>query len=373
MKRVLIMAAHFHPYKGGLENFALDLALGLSKNIQVDILTFNLGNNKQVEVYKGITIYRLPSKSILGNTYTLPRFNKEYKEIMKKIFSHKYNSVFTNTRFFTTSFLGMIYAKKLKAKYIHIEHGNVHVIHKNPIVTFIAWLYDQTIGRIIFSNADIVVGISEPCSLFAKKLGAKKTITIHNSINTENFRKTLSNIRKKLGIKKEDVVIINGIGRLIYAKGLQHTIPALKGMKDVVLIIIGSGPYKSELEAEAKKNGVKTIFTGNLERSEILDYLNIADIFVNPSYSEGLPTCVLEAGAAGLPIIATDVGGTREIISTPNEGILIKPKNDKVIKEKILLLIHNPQLREKLGNNIRKRIKKEFDWETNIEKFEELI
>lgn len=397
MKRVLIFAAHFHPYKGGLENFALDLGTLLAKkNIQVDVFTYNLDNLKDYETYKGINIIRFPCKSILGQTYTLPKFNKKYSEMLKTLLKNDYDAVFTNTRFFTTSFLGMRYAKKMKKrnenvenkskksnksnkkpKFIHIEHGNVHVIHANPIVTFIAWLYDQTAGRMIFSASDLTVGISNPCSNFAKKLGAKKTMTIYNSIDTKAFKKTNNKtniaLRNKIGALKNDFIIINGIGRLIYAKGLQDTMNAVKGLNDVFVINIGSGPFREDLTDLSKKLNIKSYFTGRINQKEVIEYLNISDIFINPSYSEGLPTCVLEAGAMGLPVIATNVGGTKEIISDSSKGYLIKPKDIKEIRKIIMNIKKDKNPALKKGANLKKNIKETFDWKKNIDKFEGLF
>ena len=379
MRRILIVSNHFFPYKGGLENFALEMGKGLlKKGIQVDVLTFNYNKLKDKEKIEGMNVIRIPCISILGETYSLPVFGKKYKTLIKEVLLNKYDTLFTNTRFFTISFLGLIYSKILKKnnknlKYIHIEHGNRYVIHSNPVVTMIAWLYDQTLGRIIFSSADTVIGISKPCVDFSKRLGAKKTTVIYNSIHTALFKKKKTNLREKLGIKKDELVIINGVGRLIYAKGLQDTITATKDMKNVVVITIGWGPYKEKLEAYAKANNVKTIFTGILNQKKVIEYLSIADIFINPSYSEGLPTCVLEAGAMGLPVIATDVGGTREIISNKDEGILFKPKDITEVKNNITLLSKNKKLRQKLGENIKKKIRNKFDWETSIKKIEEII
>lgn len=369
-KRILLMAAHFHPYKGGLENFALDFTTRLAKKgIDVDVFTYNLEKNKEIEKYKGITIYRLPGWSILGKTFTLPWFNSKYDKLIKKIFSKKYDAVITNTRFFTTSFLGMIYAKNMKTKFIHIEHGNVHVIHNNPLVTAVAWLYDQTFGRIIFSNADLVIGISKPCARFAKRLGANKTIVIHNSIDPDKFhKKKVSKV--SLGIPQNNKVIINGIGRLIYAKGLQDVIEAVKGIPNLTIVNIGEGPYEPELIRISRKYRVKSLFPGRINREEIIKYLSVADLFINPSYSEGLPTCVLEAGAAGVPVIATDVGGTKEIIDNNVNGLLIKPHNTNQIRKKILYLLNK---KPSLASKLQKKIKKEFNWDKNINKFKEII
>lgn len=380
VKKVLLISNHFYPYVGGLENFVLELGKGLvKKGVKVDILTYNYDKDKLKTSEKlfGMHIVRLPSKSILGKTYSLPIKNKLYKQIISELCGNKYSAVITNTRFFTISSLGAKIAKTLKKKYetqfIHIEHGNKKVTHNNFLVEICANIYDNIFGRKIMKQSDKVVCISRPGIAFVKKMGAKKTELIHNSIHTKEFAKitTDKKLRKELGISKDEFVVTY-IGRLIYAKGVQDLIKSLKQL-NMCLIIIGDGNYKKELIELASKEGVKTIFTGTQEKSDIKKYLAISNIFVNPSYSEGLPTSILEAGAAGLPIIATDVGGTREIISNDDEGLLIKPQDYESLGTKILELKKNASLRKKLGLNIKKKISKDFEWEKNIEKFYELL
>ncbi len=371
-KKILLTTTHFYPYKGGLENFALELAKGLTakKNV-VNVLTFQDKNLLENETYEGITINRIPGLNILGNTYTLPVFNKKYRENIEKIINSDYDVIITNTRFFIMSYLGMIIAKKInkkknKTKFIHIEHGNVHVVHKNPIITLLAWIYDQTLGRIIFRNADLVVGISKQCVTFAKKMGAKKTKLIYNSINLSEYKKINTDLRKKLNISPNKK-IVTYVGRLIYAKGVQDLINAASDIKNIQLIIIGEGPHRKELEKIALKTKQKVIFTGQLNKKEIIEYLSITDIFVNPSYSEGLPTSVLEAAAMGLPIIATDVGGTKEIIKQN----LVKPRNIKELKSKLIIL--TSKNKKQKTKTRQYALLSNFDINKNINKFEEIL
>ncbi|PIN81804.1 hypothetical protein COV13_00230 [Candidatus Woesearchaeota archaeon CG10_big_fil_rev_8_21_14_0_10_32_9] len=361
MKKILLISNHFYPYKGGLENYVLNLAKGLNQNeYEVDVLTYNHKNLASYENYYGLNIIRLPCWEILGETYSIPKiFNTEYEKIISKILETKYDVVITNTRFFTISFLGMLLAKKINCKYIHTEHGNKHVIHKNPLVTVLAWIYDQTLGRAVFSNANIVVGISKQCVSFAKKMGAKKTKLIYNSINLSEYKKVKTNLQQRLNISPK-TKIITYVGRLIYAKGIQDLIQATTEMKSVQLIIIGEGPYRQKLEQLAKETNQKIIFTGELDKQQVIEYLSISDLFVNPSYSEGLPTSVLEAAAIGVPIIATDVGGTREII----QKNLIKPKDVKELKKTIIKVLKEKQKKVNLNK---------FDQEINANLFEELL
>lgn len=359
--KILLVSNHFYPYKGGLENYVLNLSLGLQeKGHSVTIITYNHKNLPDQETYSKLKIIRLPCWEILGDTYSVPKItSKKYKTLVKRILAEKYDAVLTNTRFFTISFLGMGLAKKMRSKYIHIEHGNKHVIHKNPLVTAIAWMYDQTLGRAVFSGADFVVGISKQCVNFAKKMGAKKTKLIYNSINLSEYKKVKTDLKKKLSISAR-TKIITYVGRLIYAKGVQDLIKATSNMNKIKLIIIGSGPYKKELEKLAKETKQDILFTEELEKKDIIKYLSISDLFVNPSYSEGLPTSVLEAAAIGVPIVATDVGGTREI----TQKNLVKPGDIEELRKTIQKVIKQKQ--EKIDLTV-------FEYERNVNLLEEIL
>jgi glycosyltransferase involved in cell wall biosynthesis len=101
--------------------------------------------------------------------------------------------------------------------------------------------------------------------------------------------------------------------------------------------------------------------------------LSKSDLFINPSYSEGLPTSVLEAGAVGLPVIATDVGGTKEVIINGKTGILIKEKDSEKLKEAIEFVINNSKPRVSYAKNLNKLIKNKFDWKKIIKKWEKVL
>jgi glycosyltransferase involved in cell wall biosynthesis len=178
--------------------------------------------------------------------------------------------------------------------------------------------------------------------------------------------------RKELS-QPNTAVTMTFIGRLVYGKGVQDlilTFPEIMNESKVKLLIIGDGSYKPDLERLAKNvNKGNILFEGQKNRQEIAEILSTTDIFVNPSYSEGLPTSVLEAGAAGLPIVATDVGGTREIIEDGKSGFLVPAGDTQALKEKVCQLIKDKQLREDFGSNIQQFVKKNFDWDEITDKW----
>jgi len=91
------------------------------------------------------------------------------------------------------------------------------------------------------------------------------------------------------------------------------------------------------------------------------DYYKHADIFVLPSYNEGLPMSILEAGSFGLPVISTPVGGIPEVIEDGVNGYLIEPGDIEALKDRLLLLANGPELREKMGKNLKILIGEKFN------------
>jgi glycosyltransferase involved in cell wall biosynthesis len=222
------------------------------------------------------------------------------------------------------------------------------------------------------------IGVSEAACEFLKHLGATTIQLVHDGIDTTIFKKKEdTNCRQKLGISK-DAVVITFVGRLIYAKGVQNLISAFPKIKDttleIKLLIVGDGPYRANLENLAYQTDCagSILFLGQRNQDEVIDVLSATDIFVNPSYSEGLGISVMEAASIGLPIIATDVGGTREIIEDGKTGFLIKAGDAEQLEHKLLGLLTNTDLREELGRNARIFVKQKFDWDKIAEKYIEL-
>ncbi len=99
---------------------------------------------------------------------------------------------------------------------------------------------------------------------------------------------------------------------------------------------------------------------------------NNVDIFINPSYSEGLPTTVLEAGLMKCAVVATDVGGTSEIIENGKEGLLCKPEVLDITK-KLETVIKDEDFRKTIGENLHKKICKQFSWDNTVKQILEII
>jgi glycosyltransferase involved in cell wall biosynthesis len=113
----------------------------------------------------------------------------------------------------------------------------------------------------------------------------------------------------------------------------------------------------------------KIIFLGKMPHNKTMAIMKTFDIFVNPSYTEGLPTSILEASLCKNAIIATNVGGTNEIITNNQNGYLIEPKNIELLKDKIINLIKNSAKRQIFSKNACKYVKENFSWNKSIKKY----
>ena len=133
--------------------------------------------------------------------------------------------------------------------------------------------------------------------------------------------------------------------------------------KNLTVKIIGDGPYRPELETLAHSSPLtcRIDFLGEQTPEQIRQTFSKTSIVVNPSHSEGLPRVVLEAAAAGLPIIASAVGGTAEILP-PGTGILVPPQNIPQLTAAILSLIEQPKLRQTMGQHVQQHVAEHFTW-----------
>ena len=375
-RKVLIFAGYFLPHIGGYGQSIYELSKRLvKKGYEIDIVTCNIENVSIYEELEGIHIYRLPSWDIFGGVYPIPKPTLTMLKILWKFLRKKHDLINTQTRFMITSFLGLVFAKIKRIPLIHTERGTKHSVVSDRIIDLISKTYDHTIGSLIVKSAWKNIGVSSAACDFLRHLGAKETIVIHNGIDANLFRKKDNKLRGELAL--DDAMVVTFCGRLIYAKGVHDLISVFTDIKrefnNLELLIVGYGPYKQELEKLAEKTcKEKILFLGRKNRKEIAEILSITDIFVNPSYSEGLPTSVLEASAMGLPIVATDVGGTSEIIENYKTGLIVPPGDTKLLKEKISELIEDKDLRRVLGENAHKVTKEKFDWDVIAKKYEKI-
>lgn len=165
------------------------------------------------------------------------------------------------------------------------------------------------------------------------------------------------------------------VGRLVSAKGQHILLEAVKGLVDahhrVHVRLVGEGPLRGLLESRVAEYGLGAVVSleGACNTDEVKKYLQAADVFVLPSFAEGLPIVLMEAMSMGLPCVSTFVAGIPELIRNDIEGLLVFPSDAAALKEALELLIDDVGLRERLGKTARARVLERFDLESSVRRF----
>jgi glycosyltransferase involved in cell wall biosynthesis len=208
-----------------------------------------------------------------------------------------------------------------------------------------------------------------------------------NGIDTHHFNRDLFSLKQRkelkenLRIAETDFVFIF-IGRLVKDKGINELIKIFTEINHLYphtkLLLVGRferklDPLFSETE-NIMHNHPDILQVG--EQPDVRPYLAISDIFVFPSYREGFPNVVMEAGAMELPCIVTDINGCNEIIEDGVNGLIIPSKDKESLKEKMLLLLNNSDLRIQLKQKSREMITSRYEqnvlWEALLEEYKNL-
>lgn len=194
----------------------------------------------------------------------------------------------------------------------------------------------------------------------------KKLVVVHNGIGSISLL-SREEARKRLLPESKRAFWVGTIAELHPIKGIPILVEAYEhfapDFPNSELLLIGEGQERSKLEEQIRLEGVSgtTSLLGHVE--EAYRYLLAFDIFVLPSRSEGLPYVLLEAGSAGCPVIATDVGGIPEIIVDGETGILVPYGDRSALTEALESLARNESLREELVHALQEKVAQDFSIE----------
>ena len=231
------------------------------------------------------------------------------------------------------------------------------------------------LNRITDALTDRVVCVSQRVADFVVRqvgIPRRKTVVIPNGIDVRNFEHLpiKQQARAALGLPF-DQVLIGTVARLDPVKRLDVLLQAMKSLSDVYAIIVGDGPERARLGAMRKRLGLDRVhFVG--QQGDVRPWLAALDVFVLSSDWEGMPNAVLEAMAAGLPVVATTVGGMPEVVVDGVTGLLIPPRDPQALAQAINVLLVDPERRYEMGQTGRERVRQHFTVEHMVEETESL-
>ena len=211
-----------------------------------------------------------------------------------------------------------------------------------------------SLHRLIYNWMDVVVAVSEDIAEHLEALGVPKSKikVVANGVDRRFQPADRSVMRERLGLPEGEFIVLF-VGLLVPVKGLDLLVGALAELADPkpLCLLVGDGPERPGLERQAAELGVgdHLRFVGRRSSDEIPTWMGAADLLVLPSRSEGRPNVVLEAQACGLPVVATRVGGTPELVCDGKTGLLVESEDVSGLADALRRLRTDRGLREALG------------------------
>lgn len=228
------------------------------------------------------------------------------------------------------------------------------------------------VNKVVFNSNQII-----PFAIAHEGIHKSHVVYIPNGIDVPQKIpvKTLSGIRKHFNIDPS-ISVIGTVGRLCPQKGYQYLLQAYRKVSqkepDSALLIIGDGPLQTQLQEEAEHLGIANHITFLKERTDISELLSIMDVYVQSSLWEGMPNAVMEAMAAGKPIVLTNVDGGRELIEDQVTGWLVEPADIKALASSILYVLKNKDEAKRVGATASEHVHKNYPLDKMISSYNEL-
>ena len=373
--RILMLNYEYPPIGGG-GSYACKSILQVfaNKKLNVDLVTSSPSDYFETETINGsVNIYKLPVNKKDIHYWTqqeILTYSWKAKQFIEKLLLEKtYDICHT---FFGIPCGAVAYLFKENLPYVVSLRGS-DVPGFNDRFSF-QYIFLKPLINKIWSESSAVVANSEGLKELALESSPSQDISvINNGINISDFKPDINYINNNINNhtdKKNKKFNIVCISRLIERKGISFLLEAIKKLKNkkIKLILVGKGKQEDELHQLAKDLEItdRVEFKGYVDHDDIADIYQESDLFVLPSFNEGMSNALLEAMASGLPVISTDTGGTSELID--GNGILIQKGNSDEIAQAISTVMNDPETFKQMGLKSRE-IAETMSWEAVAEEY----
>ncbi len=338
---------------------------------EVHVVASPYGSFKEELEQEGVICHDIP---FVRSPFSLKNI-KAFFELKRLLESEKFCLIHVHTPI--PAWIGRLAAKLTKQHpVLYTAHG-FHFFKGAPLHY---WLFFYPAEWIASRWTDGLIVINLEDLERAKGFGlieGKNLFFVHGvGVDIKNYSQNpieRGKVRRELGIE-ENSVVVTCVAEFIKRKNHEFLLEAWKSLrektKNATLILVGEGELRKKLENKVKMQNLNNVmFLGF--RKDIPRILQATDIAVLPSKQEGLPKAIMEAMASGIPVVATDVRGSRDLVDNGVTGFLVKLGDVKDFANKLLILIENPDLRKQMGNAAREKIK-EYSLEKVLEEMKEI-
>jgi len=221
----------------------------------------------------------------------------------------------------------------------------------------------------IFTRADAVQAISSYLADWAKEMGARSVEVVPNGVDVEGFKTKVAEesiriLRNELLIREDEKVLIT-TSRLVEKNAVGDVIESLQYLpNNIKFLILGVGPLEDRLRAQVGelKLANRVLFLGHVPYEKLPLYLQASDVFIRPSISEGMGNSFIEAMAAGIPVIATPVGGIPDFLKDKETGLFCAVHDPKDIARKVTILLRDRDILSYVVGNAQRLVSGRHEW-----------
>lgn len=374
MKKILIFSIAYYPLVGGAE-VAIKEITDKIDSIRFDMITLRFdkkpaslaslrsgpsqGRSPKFEKIGNVNVYRICSpKLFFPFTALITAIQLQKKNKYDAVWAMMAAYAGFSALFFKLTHPKIPYLLTLQ------EGDPIEYIKKK--VRFVYPLFSK-----IFTKADYIQAISNYLANWGRDMGAKCPVeVVPNGVDINKFKSQISNLKNT-----EEKILITA-SRLVKKNAIDDVIKALQYLpENVKFLILGEGEEKEKLKNLVRELKVenKVEFLGFIDHSEMMKYFEKADIFIRPSLSEGMGNSFIEAMAAGIPVIATSVGGIPDFLHDGETGLFCEVNNPRSIAGKVKIYLENNELRKKIIKNAREMVIKNYDWNLIAEKMRNIF
>lgn len=382
-RRILIFSLSYYPsYVGGAEVAVKEITDRISPTeVEFEMITLGDGVSPVVEKLGNVLLHRIFKSSGWSQKLAFP-FAAYFKA--KKLHANRrYDAVWAIMASYAGFAAFLFKRKSLGVPFVlNIQEGDNFERRRGIFHAPYAW---------IFKNADYIHAISNHLADWSRDMGAICPIdVVPNAVDFKLFSKEILEgdkefLNKKLCRKEGEVFLIT-TSRLVVKNAVTDIIDSLQYLpKNVKLLVLGRGPLESDLKHQTLRLGLnytdeppvnpgnRVHFIGYIQHTEISKYLAISNVFVRPSLSEGLGNSFLEAMAAGVPVVATSVGGIPDFLEEGETGLLCEVNNPRSIAQKVEKYLKDAESREYIVKKARAMVKEKYQWEKVAAKMQEIF
>ena len=369
---ILIINSEYPPIGGGAGNASANLARRLaSMGHNISVVTSRFDDLPYQETDVNLTIFRIPSL----------RRKQDRSGALEQI-------IFILSASFWT--LGLVRQIKPNATlaFFGVPSGAValslKVIYRIPYIISLRGgdvpgfrpydfgMYHKLISpllRLIWRHASAIVANSNGLRDLAMKFDSRFEIpVIPNGVDLEVYEPVAYG---------DTPPRLFSVGRIVHQKGLDLAMRALSGLQDLgwEWRIAGDGPQLDFLKSLAQKLGIadRVYFLGWQSREQLIEQYQWSNLFLFPSRHEGMPNAVLEAMASGLPVIASRIAGSEELVVDGETGILFATEDVEALRVALHKLLTDAPLRQKMGKASRRRVEEHYSWESTARQYALLL